>query len=106
MNEDPKLSDDEARRLAQHEAVKGRVVSDVARDVAHEAGAARAADPAIVEAGRALERGAVREVVASEGEVKKARAASRVAQIVDYCFFVLYGLIVIEIVLELAGARE
>lgn len=39
-------------------------------------------------------------------EIRKTRAAARVAQIVDFIFIVLYVLIAIEIVLELTGARD
>jgi|GEM_PF-3926299 len=62
--------------------------------------------PDIPDASRAVEQRAVREVIDTDGEIRKSRGAARGAQILDYLFFLLYGLIVIEIVLELAGARE
>jgi uncharacterized protein YggT (Ycf19 family) len=45
-------------------------------------------------------------VAASEAELGRARAGARVSQIVDYVFYVLYGLIGLQIALELLGARE
>jgi uncharacterized protein YggT (Ycf19 family) len=36
----------------------------------------------------------------------RARTTARIAQVVDYVFFLIYGLIGIEIFLELAGARD
>ena len=42
----------------------------------------------------------------TQREVDRIRALARVGQVVDYIFFVVYGLIALETVLEATGARE
>lgn len=107
MVEDPKLARDEARRMTQHEDVKSVLRQEVNRAVAAEGRADVAIDHGeVVGVARALEQRAVREVAQTDNEVVRSRGAARAAQIIDYVFFVIYALIVVEIVLELAAARE
>ena len=42
----------------------------------------------------------------TEGELQRARRMTRFSQVGEYVFFVIYGLIGLEIVLELFGARQ
>lgn len=106
MAED-KLAADEARRLAQHERIKEKLEQDVHEDIAQQAQHQSPADRAQHGAVAAdLKRKAAREVVETEAEVERARRTSRVAQVVDYVFFLIYSLIALEIGLELLGARE
>jgi uncharacterized protein YggT (Ycf19 family) len=49
---------------------------------------------------------AVDEVVQSEREVERARGVARVSQIIDYIFFVLYGLLGLRFLLALMAARS
>ena len=107
MVTDTKLARDEARRVAQHEDVKAELQAEVNRVVAAEGRAEVASERhEVVEVARQLEHRAVREVAATDREVARTRGSARLAQIVDYVFFVIYALIVIEIVLEATGARE
>src|SRR5512143_1141595 len=102
-----KAEADEARRIAQHERIKEKVESDVHSGIAREAEVQAEADRArygSVAAG--LRRKAADEVVETEREVDRARTASRVQQVTDYVFFLVYSLIGLEIVLELLGARQ
>lgn len=99
---DNKLILDEAQRAANYEAVKSRVDSDVRADLTAHADAPTA--PAHV-AGEMRER-AIDEVVETQREVDRGRAAARVSQIVDYVFFLVYGLLGIRLLLELFNARE
>jgi uncharacterized protein YggT (Ycf19 family) len=46
------------------------------------------------------------EVVEADRDVERRRTASRVTQVIDYVFFLVYSLIGLEIVLDLLGARE
>jgi len=106
METDPKVAADEARRASQHESVKSQLRGAVNAELA-EGVVAEPHDREEVRAvGRELEQHAVREIAESEGEVRRGRGAARVAQVVDYLFFVIYGLIGLEIVLELVGARD
>jgi len=102
-----KLAADEARRLAQHERIKEKVERDVHEDIAQEAQLQSPVDRAQHGAVAAdLKRKAAREVVETEAEVDRARRTSRVSQVVDYVFFLIYSLIALEVGLELLGARE
>ncbi len=101
------VADDEQRRIAQHELVKGRleegVHSRIARESAESSPAEQAEERSV--AARLKHKAAV-EVVETEGELQRARRMTRVGQVGEYAFFVIYGLIGLEIVLELLGARQ
>src|SRR4029077_1104660 len=53
-----------------------------------------------------LKRKAVREVAATEAELDQGQAVARASQIVDYLFYIVYGIIGLEIVLDAIGARQ
>jgi uncharacterized protein YggT (Ycf19 family) len=107
MKDGEKLSADEARRIAQHESVKGEVREKVHADIARKTDARSPADEASAEAlAESLKRKAVGEVVSTEAELERGQAAARASQIVDYIFYVVYGIIGLEIVLDAIGARQ
>ena len=100
------LADDETRRHAQHEQVKSRLEGEVHEQIAS-AGTASVTEKAQVQSVAAqLRQRATSEVAEAEHELQVGRGAARVAQVVDYLFYVVYGLIGLEIVLELFGARQ
>jgi uncharacterized protein YggT (Ycf19 family) len=102
-----KVEADEARRIAQHERIKEKLERDVHSGIAREAEAPGAEDRARYGSVAAdLKRKAADEVVETESELERARTASRVSQVVDYAFFLVYSLIGLEIALELFGARQ
>jgi uncharacterized protein YggT (Ycf19 family) len=101
------LADDEARRIAQHEQIKGKLGDDVHQRIAREAASSSPAERAEVGSVAAgLKHRATAEVAETEAELGRARRMTRVSQVADYAFFVIYGLIGLEIVLELFGARQ
>ena len=105
--EDEKLAIDESQRIAEHEAVKQEARRGVHAEIAREADRLddrEREDAALV--GEGFKRKAIAEVVETETEVERARTVARVSQIVDYIFYLIYGLITLEIVLDLLGARE
>ena len=105
---DDKLAIDEAERAANYESIKSGVKSEVGNEIYTEAVRSPAAvHSAEVEnvADRMRER-AVGEVVETEREVERARGAARISQVVDYIFFLIYGVLVIRLLLELFAARE
>jgi hypothetical protein len=53
-----------------------------------------------------LKRKAVREVAFTEAELERGQAAARASQIVDYLFYIVYGIIGLEITLDAIGARQ
>jgi uncharacterized protein YggT (Ycf19 family) len=104
---DDKLAADQARREAQHEFVKSKVEGDVNTEIA-----GRAQQPTAVEAARVDEVAglfrdrAVKETVAVEREVGRARGAARASQVIDYTFYVIYALLATRLVLALIAARS
>jgi len=107
MNDDEKLAADEARKLQQHEAVKGDVREKVHAEISRQADDIRPREQQTAEAlAGSLKRSAVREVAETEASIARARTLARVSQVADYVFFLIYGIIALEIVLEALGARE
>jgi len=105
--EDEKLALDESRRIAQHEAVKGAVRDEVHAEIARSADQLDPAEREQTEAvGERFKQQAVREVVETEAELEQARSAARVSQVIDYIFYLIYGIISLEILLDLLGAHE
>jgi len=93
MNDD-KLALDEERRAGQHEAVKAQVEGEVHADIAEQAAQTPPRETDRVNALASDFRArAVDEVVDTEREVTRGRTAARVSQVIDYLFFVLYGLL-------------
>ena len=107
MNDDEKLAADEARRIAQHESVKSEVREKVHAEIARKTDERSPADQANAEAlAESLKRKAVREVATTEAELDRGQAAARASQMVDFLFYVVYGIIGLEIVLDAIGARQ
>jgi len=104
---DNKLAQEEALRVANYEAIKSDVKSEVGGEIAVEA-----TRPTVGEAERIdnvagnMRQKAVNEVVETEREVERSRTLARVSQVIDYIFFVIYGLLVVRLLLELFAARE
>jgi hypothetical protein len=104
---DNKLEIEEAQRTANYEAVKSNVETRVDSEIA-----ARASRTTVTEhehidniAGNMRQK-AINEVAETDREVQRARGLARVSQIVDYVFFIIYGLLTIRLLLELFAARE
>ena len=107
MDTDANLAADEARRIAQHESVKGRLREEVHQEIAQKA--KRASQSEMGRAGEladSLKQRAVDEVESSEWELERSKATARLSQIVDYLFYLIYGVIGLEIVLDAIGARQ
>ena len=104
---DDKLAREEAQRAANYEAIKSDVKADVASEIHAETSRPAPSQAARVEeVADGMRRTAVNEVVQTEREVERARFVARVSQIVDYLFFIVYGLLTIRLLLELFAARE
>jgi uncharacterized membrane protein len=105
--DDNKLADDEARRSVQHESVKAQVEGDVNAEIAQQAAQAPPSEGRKIEevAGQFRAK-AVDEVVHTEREVERGRGAARVSQVVDYIFYIIYGLLGMRFLLALLAARS
>ena len=94
---DNKLAQNEAQRAANYETIKTDVQAEVGGEIA-----AEAQRPTATEANRidniagGMRQKAVAEVADTEREVERGRFFARVSQIVDYIFFVIYGLLAIR----------
>lgn len=107
MVDDTLLATDEARRVVQHESIKSQVEGDVNDEIAARADRTTAADAQKMEMVAGEFRGkAINEVVETEREVGRARGLARVSQVIDYIFYLIYGLLAIRLLLALLAARS
>jgi len=106
MPNDQPLVIDENKRISRHEDVKGAVESRV-QDEIRQTADERTGDHAQVKAvAGQLRSKAISSVQETEVELDRARTLARVSQFVDYAFYLIYGLVGLEIALELLGARQ
>ncbi len=105
--EDDKLANEEARRAGQHGSVKAQVEGEVQAEIAERAAVTAPPQTERIDqlAGQFREK-AVDEVVDTEREVARARGVARISQIIDYLFFVLYGLLGLRFLLALLAANS
>lgn len=103
---DDKLAREEAQRNANYEAIKSDAKANVRRDIQNKAQRSAIQAEQVEQLADGMRRTAVDEVVETEHEVDRARFVARVSQVVDYIFFVIYGLLTIRLLLELLAARE
>ena len=106
--DDDKLALEEARRAAQHEAVKANVEGGVQAEISE-----RAAQKTVPDESRRIDHvagefrsRAVDEVIDTEQEVQRARGLARISQVVDYIFYVIYALLGMRFLLALLAARS
>jgi uncharacterized protein YggT (Ycf19 family) len=98
---------DESNRTAQYEEVKGRVQREVNAEIASHADQLNQNEREQAAAvGGQLKHKALKEVVDTDTEVERSRAIARFSQFVDYVFYLIYGLIALQITLDLLGARR
>jgi len=104
---DDKLASEEARRSVQHDSVKSQVEGEVQAEIADQAQVPAAGEsPRIKEVAGQFRSKAVDEVVSTEREVQRGRGAARVSQVIDYIFYVIYGLLAMRFLLALLAARS
>ncbi len=108
MSEDNKLAMEEARRAAQHEAVKSNIEAEVHDEIAAHAQKSDRAEESqqIRQVAGEFRSKAVDEVVQTEREVQRSRGLARISQIVDYIFYVIYALLGMRFLLALLAARS
>src|SRR6266550_8730752 len=106
--DDEKLANEEARRSVQHQSVKAQVEGEVNAEIAERASATPPAGEKqrIDHVAGEFRAKAVDEVFYTEREVGRSRGAARVSQVVDYIFYVIYGLFLMRFLLALLAARS
>src|SRR5262245_40403237 len=98
---------DEERRQSSHQEVKASIDADVKSRLMRESARVEPKESSeLVGAAHELKQKVVHEAVASERELDRSRTAARVSQLIDYFFYLVYGLISLEFVLRLMGARS
>ena len=105
---DDKLALEEARRAAQHEAVKSEVEGNVQSEIRNRAAHQSAPNESekISRVAGEFRSKAVDEVIDTEREVQRSRGLARVSQVVDYVFYVIYALLAMRFLLALLAARS
>ncbi|MGH9769041.1 MAG: YggT family protein [Blastocatellia bacterium] len=107
MIDENKLAVDESNRVNQYEAVKGRVQQEVNAEIANHADHLDENEQAQAAAvGGQLKRKALNEVTSTEAELERSKLIARVSQVIGYLFYLIYGLISLQIILDLLGARR
>lgn len=107
MEQDRTLTADDQRRFEQYDAAKNAVRNEVREQVAWQSNQMNHGEQRQVEAiGSDFRQQALDEVRTTNTEVKRARTAARVSQVIDYLFYIVYGLITLEIIFDLFGARR
>lgn len=104
---DDTIAMDEARRAAQHEAMKSHVERDINADIQRRAGTGGAEEAERLSKVADDFRGnAISEVTRKDREVSVARGLARGSGVLDYVFALIYGLLGIRLVLGMLGARS
>jgi len=104
--QDRTVAVDEARRVAQHEATTSSIEQDVNADIAASADHGDVAETARLDrVASDMRNTAIDDVAGQNREVSRARGTARVSQVVDYLFYVVYGLLGIRLVLTLLAAN-
>ncbi len=105
MTEDNKLAIDEAERIAQYEAVKRTARDGIQTEIAQQPVTSHNQDR-LSQIGEQMRDQAVTDVVATDREVATTRVVARGSQILDFAFYLIYGIIGLEILFDLLGARK
>lgn len=96
----------EERRLASHQGVKASIDDDVnARIKSESARVAPDQSVRVESVAQELKQNAVQEAADTERELGRGRTAARMSQVVDYAFYLIYGVIGLQFLLRLMGAR-
>jgi uncharacterized protein YggT (Ycf19 family) len=98
---------DEERRQASHQEVKASIDDDVNARIKRESTRVEPKESAeVASVAQELKQKSVHEAVSTERELGRGRTAARISQVVDYFFYLIYGLIALEFLLGLMGARS
>jgi len=107
MEDRTNLIADEERRLSTHEDVKASIDNQVNQRIKQES--VRVEPEESVElkgVAREMKQKSVHEAVSVEREIGRGKAAARVSQVIDYVFYLIYGIIALQFFLMLLGARQ
>jgi uncharacterized protein YggT (Ycf19 family) len=104
--QDRNVAADDARRVARHEATASAVEQDVNADIAARADHGNADDAVRMDrVASDMRSSAINDAAGQNREMSRARGTARVSQVIDYLFYVVYGLLTIRLVLTLLAAN-
>ena len=107
MAQDKTLIVEDERRFEQYEAVKSAARDEIQQQVKKQADVLNPEEKAqVATMGSDYKQKAIAEVRDTETEVKRASTLARISQVIDYIFYVAYGLIGLQIIFDLFGARR
>ena len=106
MAQDQRVAMDEVNRLARHEEIKERINEDLKSEIEKGAKNSSMGVEEASKLGAKMQRDVIDELSQTEAEIGRGRVAARVSQVVDFVFFLIYGIISLEILLDLIGARD
>ncbi|MEK7834267.1 MAG: hypothetical protein AAB401_24480, partial [Acidobacteriota bacterium] len=93
---------DEERRLASHQEVKASIDDDVNARIKRESARVEPQESAkLASVAHELKQKSVYEAADTEHELGRGRTAARISQIVDYAFYLIYGVIALQFLLKL-----
>lgn len=107
MPADNLLAADEQRRISQFENIRS-----TARDEIQSRAEEQAADLSstqehqVASLGEEFKEKSISEIRETESEVTRTRGLARISQIIDYVFYLIYGLITLQIFFDLLGANR
>jgi uncharacterized protein YggT (Ycf19 family) len=97
---------DEERRMSSHQEGKASIDDDVNARIRRESARVALKESAeLAGVAHELKQKSVREAAETERELGRGRTAPRISQEVDYLFYIIYGLIGLQFILKLMGAR-
>jgi uncharacterized protein YggT (Ycf19 family) len=107
MAQDRTLINDDERRFEQYESAKDAARSKVQEQVKWQAEQSNQTQQSqVASLGTEFKEEAISEVQNTDVEVKRARLVARISQIIDFLFYLIYGLISLQIIFDLLGARR
>jgi uncharacterized protein YggT (Ycf19 family) len=107
MAKDKRLLAEEERRLEQYESVKDMARNEIQQQVREQTDRLNDTERSEVAAlGDEFKHKAISEVRTTDEEVKRARGVARFSQVIDYLFYLIYGLLSVRIIFDLFGARR
>jgi uncharacterized protein YggT (Ycf19 family) len=109
MDEDNQINSalmDEERRHAAHQQVKAQIDNDINARIQRESArnASQAPDD-LADIAQELKQKSVHQTARTEREITRGKVAARISQVIDYLFCIAYGLITLQFMLRLMGAR-
>lgn len=101
------LANDEAKRISQHAEVKSVVRNEVNAQIENKVNqpspTARAEVTVVADQ---IKQKTIAEIGSTESELGRAKVAARISQVIDYLFYLVYGVISLQIVFSLLGASN